>query len=63
VPRSAPAPVSVRRSAAAAASLQAAVPPTSQALPLVRERITFPSSPDSDDWDTPAFQRQQRQNV
>ncbi|MEZ4227411.1 MAG: cell division protein FtsZ [Polyangiaceae bacterium] len=41
-----------RRSAAVAASLQA----PSTGLP-VRERITFPSSLDHDDWDTPAFQR------
>ncbi len=41
-----------RRSAAVAASLQA----PSSGLP-VRERITFPSSLDHEDWDTPAFQR------
>jgi cell division protein FtsZ len=48
-----------RRSAAAAASLQASVPASTQAAPQVRERITFPSTPDADDWDTPAFQRRQ----
>jgi hypothetical protein len=40
-----------------AASLQASTVPNS-ALPEVRGRIPFPSSPDPDaDWDTPAYQR------
>jgi hypothetical protein len=47
----------MRRSAASAASLQAAAPVSSQGLPKVRDRITFPSTPEADDWDTPAFQR------
>jgi cell division protein FtsZ len=38
-----------------AASLQAS------AEPEVRSRITFPSNPDTDDWDTPAYQRRQNQ--
>ncbi len=38
-----------------AASLQAS------AEPEVRSRITFPSMPDTDDWDTPAYQRRQNQ--
>ncbi|MCA9595131.1 MAG: cell division protein FtsZ [Myxococcales bacterium] len=46
---------STRRPAALAASLQAGA--NSSALPAVRDRITFPSSLDHDDWDTPAFQR------
>jgi cell division protein FtsZ len=41
-----------RRTAAVAASLAA----SPSGLP-VRERITFPSSLDHEDWDTPAFQR------
>ncbi len=41
-----------------AASLQANASPSSSALPEVRGRIPFPSSPDPDaDWDTPAYQR------
>jgi len=48
---------SVRRGAAAAASLQAAAPASAHGLPTVRDRITFPSTPEADDWDTPAFQR------
>lgn len=56
-PQEEPAPAysGSRRSAAAAASLQAGS--SSRELP-VRERITFPSSVDHD-WDTPAFQRRQ----
>jgi cell division protein FtsZ len=50
---------SARRAAAAAASLQASASPSPQGLPQVRERITFPSTPDAEDWDTPAFQRRQ----
>ena len=38
-----------------AASLQASTEPE------VRSRITFPSIPDTDDWDTPAYQRRQNQ--
>ena len=48
--------LSPRRSAAAAASLQASAPPHSTGMPAVRERITFPSTADTD-WDVPAFQR------
>jgi cell division protein FtsZ len=41
-----------------AASLQASTQPSQSALPEVRGRIPFPSSPDPDaDWDTPAYQR------
>jgi len=47
-----------RRSAAAAASLQASAPPLSSTMPAVRDRITFPSNLDTD-WDVPAFQRRQ----
>ena len=50
---------SVRRAAAAAASLQATAGASSQPLPMVRDRISFPASPDTEDWDTPAFQRRQ----
>jgi cell division protein FtsZ len=53
---------SLRRGAAAAASLQAPAGAGSQPLPQVRERISFPSSPDADDWDTPAFQRRHSGN-
>jgi cell division protein FtsZ len=52
VPREAPAYAHSRRSAVVAASLQA---PSS--MPEVRSRITFPSTPESEDWDTPAYQR------
>jgi cell division protein FtsZ len=45
-----------RPAAAAAASLQAAAP--RDAMPAVRERITFPSNADAD-WDIPTFQRRQ----
>jgi cell division protein FtsZ len=48
--------LSPRRSAASAASLQASSPPLSTGMPAVRERITFPSTADTD-WDVPAFQR------
>jgi cell division protein FtsZ len=50
--------LSPRRSAASAASLQASAPPMSSGMPAVRERITFPSTADTD-WDVPAFQRRQ----
>jgi cell division protein FtsZ len=50
--------LSLRRSAASAASLQAAAPPLQSSLPPVRDRITFPSNLDTD-WDVPAFQRRQ----
>lgn len=55
-PQSAPREaIAYRRAAAAAAGLQASTVPTG--LPEVRTRITFPSQPDAEDWDTPAYQR------
>jgi cell division protein FtsZ len=50
---------SVRRGAAAVAGLKGPAPEAAQGLPTVRDRITFPSTPEADDWDTPAFQRRQ----
>jgi cell division protein FtsZ len=48
------APAISRRTATAAASLQAG---SQAAMPTVRERIAFPQQQLDTDWDTPAFQR------
>ena len=57
-----PAPPSAREVPAYARS-RSGVATTLQAGsdPEVRSRISFPSTPDADDWDTPAYQRRQHQ--